>query len=150
MPACGARPDPVTAPALTLRMFGARFRRWTYVRYIVASVVALATDIALYMGALHAGILPAAAAVLGYSAGIVVHWLLSSRVVFGQQGGGFARARDQQRILFLASALVGLALTALIVGVMTRLGLDPRLAKLIAIAVSFQATYMLRKEVVFR
>ena len=49
----------------------------------------------------------------------------------------------------LASALIGLAITSAIVGLGSYLGLDPRLAKLGAIAVSFQITYILRRSVVF-
>ena len=49
----------------------------------------------------------------------------------------------------MLSALVGLAITTGIVGVGSRYGLDPRIAKGIAIVVSFQATYVIRKKVVF-
>jgi hypothetical protein len=37
-----------------------------------------------------------------------------------------------------------------IVGAADLAGFDPRLAKLVAIVLSFQATYMLRRHVVFR
>ena len=51
--------------------------------------------------------------------------------------------------MFVLSALVGLGITTGIVGLGSRYGLDPRIAKGIAILVSFQATYVLRKRVVF-
>lgn len=50
----------------------------------------------------------------------------------------------------VGSALFGLALTTVVVGTGTALGLDPRLAKLAAIAASFTATWLLRERVIFR
>ncbi len=122
----------------------------TYVRYLGASVVALAADGGSYLVALEAGVAPVVAAVLGYTIGIFVHWLLSSRLVFASGARDFAHRRNRQRSLFVGSALIGLALTGAVVAITTQLGLDPRLAKLVAIVVSFQATYFLRKMVVFR
>jgi putative flippase GtrA len=123
--------------------------RHTYIRYIVASGGALAVDMGLFMAALTLGVTPVAAAALGYCAGIVAHWLMSSRAVFvgnlAEKGG----ARRQQQMLFLGSALVGLALTMAIVGIGHKLAIDPRLAKIIAIGVSFQVTYLLRRKLVF-
>jgi putative flippase GtrA len=49
----------------------------------------------------------------------------------------------------LLSAFVGLGITTGVVGIAVRYGLDPRLAKAAAIVVSFQATYVLRRKVVF-
>jgi putative flippase GtrA len=58
--------------------------------------------------------------------------------------------RSRQKALFVGSALAGLAVTTAIVGGGTALGLDPRLAKLIAIGTSFVLTWLLRERVVFR
>ena len=123
--------------------------RFTYLRYLAASAVALGLDMGLFLASIAAGLLPTAAAALGYSAGIFAHWLLSSRAVFAGQLAGRGTARRQQQALFLGSALIGLALTTGIVGIAHALGLDPRVAKLIAIAVSFQTTYILRRKLVF-
>jgi putative flippase GtrA len=101
------------------------------------------------MAALSAGMPPALAAACGYIAGIVCHWLISSRLVFVGRVAGESAGRRQQQALFVLSALVGLGITTGIVGLGSRYGLDPRIAKGIAIVVSFQATYMLRKKVVF-
>ena len=123
--------------------------RW--LRYIGASVLALATDAGLFLVLLAGGMTPVSASATGYIMGILVHWLVSSRLVFAD--GAAARGsgeRNRQKALFVGSALVGLAITTGIVGGGSALGLDPRIAKLIAIAVSFQATYMLRRHVVFR
>ena len=120
-----------------------------YTRYIGASVVALGVDFSTFMAALSLGVPPALAAAIGYVAGIVCHWLISSRMVFTAQLATTAVGRRQQQGLFVLSALVGLGITTGIVGLGTRYGIDPRIAKGIAIVVSFQATYMLRKKVVF-
>ncbi len=123
--------------------------RSTYVRYIVASGGALGVDMALFMAALALAMAPAAAAALGYCAGILAHWLMSSRAVFVGQLAEKGTARRQQQMLFLGSALVGLAITVAIVGLGHRLAIDARLAKLVAIGISFQATYLLRRKLVF-
>ncbi|HEX7782818.1 MAG TPA: GtrA family protein [Sphingobium sp.] len=123
--------------------------RVTYIRYIAASAGALAVDLGLFMALIAWRLPPMQASVVGYTAGILAHWLLSSRTVFSDSLALRGRARGRQQALFLVSALLGLALTALIVGMGDMLGLDPRLAKLAAIAISFQATYLLRKAVVF-
>ena len=52
--------------------------------------------------------------------------------------------------LFVVSALIGLALTTAIVGLGEYSGIDPRLAKLGAIAASFILTYIIRSKVVFQ
>jgi putative flippase GtrA len=120
-----------------------------YTRYIGASIVSLAVDFAIFMATLGLGILPAVAAATGYVAGIVCHWAISSRLVFTAQIAASAAGRRQQQALFVLSALVGLGITTGIVGIGSRYGLDPRIAKGVAIVVSFQATYVLRRKVVF-
>lgn len=123
--------------------------RW--LAYVAASAIALGTDGGLFLILLDAGLTPVVASSLGYIGGIFVHWLVSSRLVFadGTAAPGSSERR-KQKALFIGSALVGLAITAAIVGGGAALGLDPRIAKLVAIAVSFQATYLLRRHVVFR
>lgn len=120
-----------------------------YTRYIGASVASLAVDFGIFMAALSLGMLPALAAATGYLSGIVCHWAISSRLVFAAQVSASATGRRQQQALFVLSALVGLGITTAIVGLGSRYGLDPRIAKGVAIVVSFQATYMLRRKVVF-
>ena len=120
-----------------------------YFRYIGASAVSLGVDFAIFMAALSVGVPPAAAAACGYVVGIVCHWLISSRMVFVGHVAEDSASRRQQQALFVVSALVGLGITTGIVGIGSRYGLDPRVAKAIAIVVSFQATYVIRKKVVF-
>lgn len=120
-----------------------------YTRYVGASMVSLGVDFCIFMAALSLGMSPALAAAIGYITGIVSHWLISSRMVFTAQLAGTSAGRRQQQGLFVLSALVGLGITTGIVGLGSRYGLDPRLAKGVAIVVSFQATYVLRRKVVF-
>jgi len=121
----------------------------TYVRYGLSSVAALAADMGLFMGLLGTGLSPVAASAIGYGFGILVHWLFSSRLVFPANTAATGPARRRQKGLFIGSALVGLALTTGIVALGALLGLMPIVAKLVAIMLSFQVTYMLRKAVVF-
>jgi putative flippase GtrA len=120
-----------------------------YTRYLGASAASLGVDFATFMAALSAGLPPALAAAFGYAAGILCHWLISSRIVFVGRVAADSPGRRQQQALFVLSALVGLGITTAIVGLGSRYGIDPRIAKGIAIVISFQATYMLRKKVVF-
>jgi len=120
-----------------------------YTRYIGASVVSLGIDFAVFMTALSLGMPPALAAATGYLSGIVSHWAISSRLVFASRVATSAAGRRQQQALFVLSALVGLGITTGIVGLGSYFGLDPRIAKGVAIVISFQATYVLRKKVVF-
>ncbi len=123
--------------------------RATYLRYVAASAASLGLDFVLFLLCLTAGVPAMLASGIGYSAGIGAHWWLSSRAVFA---GGLAERggdRRRQQALFLGSALVGLAITMAVVGLGAKLGLDPRLAKLAAVALAFQATYLLRRRIVF-
>lgn len=120
------------------------------VRYGAASVGALAVDMGLFLALLPFGVAAAAASALGYCAGIIVHWLLSSRAVFAGRVAERGRARLRQQGLFVGSALVGLGVTTAIVWTGDAAGFGPRLAKLAAIAVSFAITWLLRSRMVFR
>lgn len=121
----------------------------TYMRYATASVAALAVDMLGFLAMLQSGFAATVASAGGYLMGMLAHWMLSSRLVF--HGGLAARgpARLRQKALFVGSALVGLLLTVAIVGLGEAAGLAPVLAKCAAIVVSFQATYLLRKTLVF-
>ncbi len=128
----------------------ARLRDVRLIRYLVASVGALAVDFGSFLALLAMGLVAAPASAIGYSLGIMAHWLLSSRTVFHDNVAARGRDRTRQKALFLISALVGLALTTAIVGCADAAGIDPRIAKLAAIAASFTVTWVLRAKVVFR
>lgn len=127
-----------------------RLRRVTLLRYLLASVGALAVDMGSFLALLALGTMPVVASAAGYSLGIVAHWLLSSRAVFTDAVAAERGARTRQKALFVGSALVGLGLTTLIVAAGTMVGVDSRLAKIAAIGASFTATWLLRKRVVFQ
>ena len=127
-----------------------RLRQVVLVRYLGASVIALGCDMASFLALLELGLAPGPAAAAGYGLGILVHWLVSSRKVFGDSVARHGAARTRQKELFVVSALIGLAVTTLIVGAGSMLGLDPRLAKLVAVGASFTVTWLLRDVVVFR
>jgi putative flippase GtrA len=120
-----------------------------YLRYIAVSAAALAVDMAMFLVLIAMDMSPAIASGLSYLTGMIAHWFLSSRLVFGAYLAQPGAARGKQQGLFLMSALAGLTLTMVIVGIGDGMGLDPRLAKLVAVAVSFNATYLMRRKIVF-
>lgn len=93
---------------------------------------------------------PSPAAAIGYSLGILAHWLMSSRAVFQDAVAHAGMARTRQKALFVISALVGLGLTTAIVTLGEWAGLFPLIGKGAAIVVSFTVTWLLRSKVVFR
>ena len=121
-----------------------------FLRYVLASVGALAVDMGCFLGLMAIGTSPAPASALGYSMGILAHWLLSSRAVFAGRVADRGGARTRQKALFVISALAGLALTTAIVAGSDLTGVDPRIGKLVAIVLSFVVTWWLRNIVVFR
>jgi putative flippase GtrA len=129
----------------------ALLRRATFMRYAMASVGALSVDMGLFLAALKIGVPDVAAAAFGYACGILAHWILSSRAVFQDRVSGRGTAeRTKQKAMFTISALLGLAVTMAIVALGGIVGVDPRVAKLVAIIVSFQLTFMLRNLLIFR
>jgi len=131
--------------ALAARLSDIRF-----LRYLLASAGALAVDLGCFLALLALGTWPAAASAAGYSLGIVAHWLMSSRAVFADGVAERGSGRTRQKALFVVSAFAGIVLTTAIVALGFRMGIDPRLAKLAAIVVSFLATWLMRSRVVFR
>jgi putative flippase GtrA len=121
-----------------------------FLRYLLASIGALAVDMGCFLGLLSSGAGPVTASAAGYALGIVAHWLLSSRAVFAEGVAERGKARAVQKAMFVSSALLGLAITTAIVGGGDALGIDPRFAKLVAICVSFIATWLVRSRIVFR
>ncbi len=125
------------------------WHRFTITRYLTASVIALAFDVALFASLVALAIDPTIASAAGYCAGIVVHWLVSANVVFlGKTRDG--AALHIQRALFAGSALVGLGITVATVELLVRMGVHPIPSKGAAIGISFVAVYGLRKWGVFR
>lgn len=127
----------------------ALLNRFSITRYLLASVVSLAFDVALFMVLVAFASDPGWASAAGYSAGIIVHWLISSSFVFpGKTREG--AALQLQRVGFIATAILGLGITVSIVSWLTDLGTLPVIAKGAAVFVSFFAVYLTRKFGVFR
>ncbi len=122
----------------------------TPIRYLAASIVALAADMGSFLALLELDVPATPASAASYALGIIVHWIISSRAVFTQSVAKGGRARTKQKAMFVVSAMIGLALTTLIVGAGDAMGIDPRLAKLAAVGASFVATWLLREKLVFR
>lgn len=127
-----------------------RLRDIRFLRYLLASIGALAVDMGSFLLLLSAHVAAAPASAAGYSLGILAHWLLSSRAVFADSVAAGGNARHMQKAGFVGSALLGLLLTTMIVGAGDAAGIDPRLAKVAAIGVSFIATWIVRSRFVFR
>ena len=139
----------MTAVNTALPPFARRLLDMTLLRYIGASAVALVGDVALLNLLLLAGWSPPIAGAAGYVAGIVIHWLISSRFVFVDSARAEGMDRVRQKGLFLGSAFIGLGLTVAIIWAGHEAGINANVAKLAAVGVSFAATYILRKTLVF-
>ncbi|WP_017670330.1 GtrA family protein [Blastomonas sp. AAP53] len=133
-----------------LAKVSARVRDIRFLRYLAASVGALGIDVGTFLACLALGMAAGLASAIGYSLGIIAHWLFSSRAVFQGSLAVTGRARMLQKLLFVVSTLAGLALTTLIVTAADRAGFDPRPAKMVAIAASFLLTYIVRSQIVFK
>lgn len=115
--------------------------------YFAVSLVALGVDMGVFLLLTsRTGAVPAAVA--GYGAGLVVHFILSARYVFDASRTGKARAR-----LFFEyglSGLAGLLVTAATVAMTVDVaGLAPPYGKGIAVAFSFVTVFLIRRSIVF-
>ncbi len=120
-----------------------------FARYVAISALALVVDASVLALLVRGGVPTGLAAAAGYSLGIVVNWLLSSRLVFGAEASLRPGRRNLQKALFLLSALAGLAVTSLTVSGGVALGLPLAAAKLVATGLSFFACWLVRRHIVF-
>ena len=121
-----------------------------FARYVVASLAGTAADLGCFLLLYSQGMLAGLAAALGYACGTLIHWLVSSRFVFSDRLSEAGLKRGGQQALFIISALIGLGLTTLIVSAAEDAGSDPRLAKLVAMGLSFLTVWVIRLNLVFR
>jgi putative flippase GtrA len=128
-----------------LRVLMALVARLMFARYLLASICALSSDMALFLMLDHVGAAPMLAAFGGYAIGLIVHWTISIRFVF-DTGTGPTHA---QRVGFVASALLGMGITLAMVGGLSMVGVAPAIAKLLSVPVSFLTVYAIRKYGVF-
>lgn len=121
-----------------------------FVRYTLASAIALAVDYGTYRFLVTEGLttLPTGAAI-GYCAGLVLAYFMIAGKVFSD---GWLKERKQlELLLFGLSGLLGIGITyftvQLVVAVM---GERMDLAKFLAVGTSFIGVYAFRRSIVFR
>jgi putative flippase GtrA len=116
-------------------------------RYSAASVLALALDFAIYLLLTAGDMKPVLAGVLGYGAGLVLHFVLSSRFVFVAAA---AKAHGRRFGQFALSGLAGIGTTAVVMTIAADVaGLPGLTAKVLAAGASFLLVYWLRCTIVF-
>jgi putative flippase GtrA len=117
-------------------------------RYTIVSAMALAFDFGVFLALNAAFRLPTLAGVIGYGCGIVLHYFLSRHFVFLA-----TRSKKSAHRLFtefVASGLIGLAVTAGVIALATTvLGWGPIVAKIVAVVASFVGVYLIRRTIVF-
>jgi len=141
-------PGESTLPAIVTSLLR-RHDLWPQLlRYGLVSGAALAFDFSVFL-ALNGMIgHPTLSGVLGYGAGIILHYALSCRFVFDARRSEKAAHRLFGE--FLASGVVGLAATAAVIALATGFfGLAPITAKLVAAVVSFIGVFLIRRTIVF-
>jgi len=116
--------------------------------YAAVSALALAVDVAvLYLATARFTMPGYLATALAYAIGLAVHYVLSVRYVFT-----YRRMASQRRIevtVYALTGLVGILLSAGIVHAGDLLDQSLAVSKLVAIAVSFIAVFMIRKITLF-
>ena len=116
--------------------------------YSIVSAVALAVDLIIFTALTRGGMRAAAAGLVGYSVGLVLHYILSLRFVFETKGSD--KSSYRRFIEFVVSGLIGLAITWLIIGVATEwLHLPALIGKVCAVGISFFVVFLLRRGIVF-
>ena len=117
-------------------------------RYLLVSAVALGLDLVIYALGLRASLAAAVAGALGYSGGLIIHYVFSALWVFPDPVG--QRRTSATLAKFVASGLVGLGLTSGLIGTLTAAGVcGPYAAKIVAIAVSTVTVFAVRRAYVF-
>ena len=118
------------------------------IRYFLVSAVALGCDLAVYAGLIAGGAMAAAAGVLGYAFGMVVHYALSAYWVFPDVDG--TRRTAPTLVKFAATGLLGLMTTAAIIDGLTRHHIAGAFAaKGVAVVSAYLAVFILRRTYVF-
>ncbi len=122
----------------------------TFAAYLSVSALCLLLDYALYLSLLFV-LPPVPAGVISYATAAVLHYILSKRHVFTGGGTWLDGKPHAELALYIASAVLGSAMTAGTLWVVHDVWNVPaRAAKVFAIATSFFAVYGFRKYVIFR
>lgn len=121
-----------------------------FVKYFLASLVALFIDYAVYwLLATESSLGLPTSAVIGYGSGLIVAYVLMVNKVF--KNGWLGDRKRIEFLMFLASGLLGMLLTYSSVSIaIVIIGQKPTLSKACAVTVSFIGVYLFRKLVVFR
>ncbi len=131
---------------LTFDSLGAS-RAGEFARYFLASLAALAVDMAVLLG-LATVMHYLVAASLGFVAGAVTSYLLATRWVFRQRR--LLLRRNTEMGLYVLVGVLGLALNDLVIMLAVGyFGLSILLAKLLAAGVTFLFNFVLRKLTLF-
>lgn len=119
-------------------------------KYTLASALALAIDYLCYWTLVSNNAMDAPkAAVLGYSAGLVVAYFLIADKVF--KNGWLHERRKVEALLFIFSGFIGIATTYITVKTIIFIfGERVIMAKIVAVAISFIVVYIARKIFVFK
>lgn len=141
------RPDHREA---TLKHLVANLLQWRLARYGVASFAGTVVDLGGLALLVALDMAAGAAAGLSYALGTIVHWLVSSRFVFPDRLADAGFKRGGQQLLFVGSALLGIAITSLVISWGVAAGLHLAAAKGAAMLSSFLAVFMIRLTIVFR
>jgi putative flippase GtrA len=119
--------------------------------YALVSGSALVVDVTIYWSLFKALGIAAVAAAGGYMFGVVVHYLLSSRIVFaGRLGARGVAAEAPVLAKFFVAGGLGLAVTVATVGLLADvMGAHALVAKLIAAGLSFVTVFTVLRVFVF-
>jgi putative flippase GtrA len=116
-------------------------------RYLVASVAALALDVAvLWIGAEALALPVWFAGGCAYVAGMVLVYLLSTHWVFAARAIG---DRRREFMIFAVLGVLGLLMNSLTLTIATQLGLGLAIAKALSAGVGFIVNFVSRKVLLF-
>lgn len=118
-------------------------------RYALVSATALTLDTLVTLNLAWSGVAPAFSAAAGYSLGLALHWVLSTRFVFSAEVAETQAARARQAALFIISGLGGLAFTVATFTGAVGMGLPASISKALAVGVSFCIVYLIRRHIIF-
>lgn len=119
--------------------------------YAAVSAIALCVDFIIYWSLLSTAKYAFVSAIGGYICGVITHYALSSRVVFGDRFQVRGLVEEAPTIArFFAAGAVGLVITAAIVGLLSDIiGIHPLIAKLAASGCSFLSVFVMLRVFVF-
>jgi putative flippase GtrA len=104
--------------------------------YTVIGAIAFSTDYSIFLGVFTVGSSPYFANILGICGGIFVSFTLNRRYNFQRRDAVAKRATK-----FVAVALFGMALSSVIIALLIRQSVDPRVGKIVAMLVVFVAQF---------